>query len=184
MKLKEIKNRIAKLKKKEQELLLKEQTIAEFRPLYDTIRANTKQETVNNNILIIRELFKSFDLNHRDGLAGVAQSISDQSKKINSKNAPIVKALEGMVLELAKLEKKNYFDIKEFNQVFTQGLKKVLNVVVDPKEIPNSTTYTRNGNGKITSVLEKFDKKNVKHNWSYNKDGQLIKVTSKVDEVT
>ncbi len=168
----QIKLKLQKFRQKEQALLLKEQAIAEFRPLFIQMKANIRQETVNNNILIVKELFSTF----QEGMKSedIIKSIEGLSKKID--NVEMAKATENMVRGLARLEKKNYFDTDEFKSIFLEGLDKVINTLVDPNEVPDLTTYVRNNAGKIKVVTEDYQGFTLKHSWSYDSDGNLKSV--------
>lgn len=175
MKPSDIKLKIQKIKNKEQELLLKEQAIAEFKPLFDKMKSSIKEKTVNNNILVIKEMFSS--LNENMDSSDVIEAINKLSDKTD--NEKMLLAMNKMVTNLSKLEKKNYFDVEEFNKIFVNGLSKVINAVVDPNEIPSSTIYKRNQKDKIISVTENYEDQTIKYNWIYNSRGKLIRVNAK-----
>ena len=171
----EIKKRIESLKQRENELLIKENAIAEFKPLFENSRAKIKEATVNNNVLVLKELLQSTQ-NGAD-FNEVITSIEKLANKTD--NMKMLAAMKSMVDKLSILENKNYFDTKEFNTIFMNGLNKVINAVVDPNQIPEETNYTRNSKGKISTVTEKYSDQTIKFNWQYDSKGRLSKVISK-----
>lgn len=179
MNTEDIKKKIASIKQKENELSLREQAIAEFKPLFDGLKSNVQQVTATNNILILKEIFSdtTIEMNSESML----KAIENQSELIN--NEKLVAELKKMVKGIQSLEKKNYFDKDEFNQVFLNGLNKVINIIVDSNEIPNLTEYSRNQNGNIKTVTESYNNYTLEHNWNYDSKGNLISVRTVRNEI-
>ncbi len=168
----ELKAKLASIKLKEQELSLKEQAIAEFKPLFDGLKSNVQQATATNNILVLKEIFSNTTLEMNS--ASILEAIESQSELIN--NELLVSELKKMVQGIAELEKKNYFDPEEFKNTFINGLSKVINIVVESNKIPNSTEYSRDAENKIKTVTERYDTYILESTWAYNSKGYLVNV--------
>ena len=96
----------------------------------------------------------------------------------------IVKEIKNLLREVSKLEKKTFFDQDEFNKAFNDSVKKIINAIDVPEEIPELVSYTRRpSDNKITRVIERFSDYRLEHSWSYDGKGNLLKVSTRsIDE--
>jgi hypothetical protein len=186
-KIKAIDSKLKRLEKTKKEVELKENAIRNFNPLYETLLEHTQDKVNNNKSIFLKEAISSLEIEKMDNLE-LIEVIDKQTSVLKDKNSKLIlNELKGILEGISKLENKTYFDKDVFNKVFTNGITKIINVLVDNNEIPESTRYNRSliaGKRKITKVTEDYTDHKLIYNWVYDSSGELVQVKTNREEIT
>lgn len=91
----------------------------------------------------------------------------------------IYKLLDNFLIKVEKLTKPETFDYKQFKNILDSGVDSIIKILLSNNLMPDTVTYTRdNRTKKIVSVLEDYKAFQIKHNWFYDEDDDLIRVKS------
>lgn len=185
MNLEEIKAKVAEIKQKETELNISKQTLSILQPLYFEASQSVQEKVSSNSIGLIQQSVNEVTEAIKSKL-DYTEIVNKLDRQISiledSKDIEIMNELKSLVTNIKDLSTKSTFNNETLVRVFNESLNKISNLLISQKELPNSTEYKRL-NGKITKVIEKYDKYTLNHSWAYNAQGDLIKVTTTKDEI-
>lgn len=185
MNLEEIKSKVAEIKQKETELNISKQALSILQPLYFEASQSVQEKVSSNSIGLIQQSVNEVTEAIKSKL-DYTEIVNKLDRQIaileDSKDIEIMNELKSLVTNIKDLSTKSTFNNESLVRVFNESLNKISNLLISQKELPNSTEYKRL-NGKITKVIEKYDKYTLNHSWSYNAQGELIKVTTTKDEI-
>jgi hypothetical protein len=139
---------------------------------------NKSSEVLEQTINTLTEILEEYDPSK------VVDAINSQTSSLNNGiNKEVVKEMKTLIDEVKELQTKEGFSQKQFNKVFNDGIEKVLNLFVSQNEAPDMTEYARGADGKIRTITEEYDGYTITHKWTYNQNGQLIKVKTTRNEL-
>ncbi|MFA9227986.1 MAG: hypothetical protein ACEQR7_06095 [Agathobacter rectalis] len=134
------------------------------------------------------ELKKQLIMQSEELTKQVADGISKLNSYLDSEvNKDIVNILKKYVSDLntaGDLQEKNRLSFEKQLLKIINGFTDILEkqAIVNQNQIPNGTAYIRT-NGKISRVIETYDKFTLIHIWSYDGEGNLVSVkTTKNDQ--
>ncbi len=186
-KVEEIKRKVARLEKRKLELDQREVILDSLLPLGSKLAARIKSKVESNKISLFTETIAGVisKIDDLDNTSEIVEAIEKQTKGLKDKSTQqIVKEIKNLLRVVAKLEKKTFFDQNAFSEAFNASVKKIINAIDIPEEIPELVSYTRRpSDNKITKVIERFSKHRLEHSWSYDGKGNLLKVSTRsIDE--
>lgn len=174
-----IKEKVEALKKKENDLSIREQVLSSIYPLYEVLEAKTKEKVANNNILVLEELSENIISSIKESLNlnEVTKHLEDLKSSLEDTAATeILEAIQQIVNEVKKIEEKTFFDQKQFQKIFTSGIDTIIGAIKGGEEDPTNTSYVRNEQNKIVKVIEAYNGYTIEYNWSYDQGGRLTNV--------
>ena len=166
------------LQKRIQKLKIREEAIGSLLPIGQTLSSKVRERVSSNSVALLKEIASNIIEKIGD------QNMDDVVEAIESidTNEKVVSEIGKLLKQIKKLEKKDYFDQKEFDTIFNTGIQKIVNILVRTDAVPNKTKYSRNSKGKITLVTEEFTGFTLKHAWKYNSKGDLASVITVKNE--
>lgn len=183
MNLDKFKAKLAAVKRREQELDIREQAIGILFPIGKKLASRVQGKVANNNVLLLEKIVTA--INDQTDNIDVIEALTEQTKELKEGTSKkVISCIEELYKNVAKLESKKYFSQEEFDHVFNTGIEKIVNVLVSQEELPNETDYFYNSQNKIIKVVEKYDDFTVTNNWIYNQKGKLSKVKTVKNEIT
>lgn len=181
MSIDELKKKVESLKKREQNLLIREEAASALKSLYLALSTSTQEKISNNSVALLKEVAQGIEKElKKDNSTTLIEAIEKQTKDLkNDSTKAIAKELHNLAIGVQGLEKKTFFDQKAYDDLFAQTIEKITNVLIEIDQIPNDTIYARNDKGKIAKVTEKYNGYNLEHLWTYNRNGELIRVNTR-----
>lgn len=180
----ELKNKVEEIKKKERELDIAIQTISILKPLFNEVSLSVQDKIQTNSISIIQETVKEVGegIKNKLDFTELSEKLQKQSEAIeNIKDKEIIKELQLLITSVSELSNKSVYNNEILVQTFDKSLHNILNILTKANEIPNKTEYKRSGD-KISQVVESYNTYTLTHKWVYDKNENLIKVTTTKDE--
>lgn len=180
-----VQNVLEQLEKKSAELDIKLEAASSLEPVKQSFKDKIKTSVVGNNSLVFKQACGEItDAIKNQSFDQVIQSITNQTEAIENNTGKLVLAeLGAMVKSLKNINDKNYFDEAAFDQIFRNSFDRVVSILQRQEEIPFQTDYKRNANGKISIVTEYYETHTVEHKWSYDSNGNLVKVRTSKNEI-
>lgn len=169
------------LKQKLEKAKLQESVSRTITPLYWILKNETEEKIANRGVLVVKNAIekiekqiaeKSFDTEK------IVESIERQTEKLTDTNTiKIYQEITNLIKEVQKIEKKNYFDELAFKKIFNNGVDKIIKLLVDENQIPNSIEYQRDSRTRaIKKIIEDYDAYTLEESWRYDSYGDIIEI--------
>ena len=168
---------VDRVKRKEHELDIRLQATDSLSSLSQSLSSKVESKVANNKVAMLKEVCSTIgEKIESQSFSEITKALESQTKLLKDESGQeIVASVGKLIQEVSKLQDNNYFDQKEFDAVFSGGIRRIIDTLVSQEEIPTNTFYVRDNQGRIKTVREMFANYELVHEWKYS-GGYLMNV--------
>lgn len=182
----DLRKKVESLRERERRVNATAEAVRSMMPLYSQIESLIHDKVSTNRELILRSSVDEIVQGLEDfSTQDIVDKLNDLSVNVeNEGSKKVVSELKRLFVQLQKLESKTYFDESAFRSIFSSGIERIANILIQDDMIPRATDYIRRSDQKITKVIETYDGFVLTHTWMYDSKGNLNRVTTKKNETS